>query len=395
MSLPKTYDLVLVGGGVIGLSIAWECAQSGLDVAVIDAGKVGTGSSWAGAGILPSGATIAPLDPLEQLRALSHQLHAAWADKLLEQTGIDNEYRKCGGLYIARTLGEKATLAANRVWWHEHGIPFQQLSRAEVETQHFRQASDETASVGTASVHTISVETTIDNRQHWWLPNDCRVRNPRHIQALVTACALSGVDIIEHDPVVDIKHEGDWIVSCRSAHYQAPQVCLTAGAWTVQLLARLGIETGIMPVRGQMLLYKLPSKPFDCVVNEGHRYLVPRDDGHLLVGSCEEEVGFVAETTESMLNELREWAESIYPALKNQRVVKSWAGLRPGSFDSYPYLGPIPNMPGLSIAAGHFRHGLHWSTGTALLMRQLICEEKSSIELSPFHVYRKFGTLSA
>ncbi len=166
------------------------------------------------------------------------------ADKLLEQTGIDNEYRKCGGLYIARTLGEKATLAANRVWWHEHGIPFQQLSRAEVETQHFRQASDETASVGTASVHTISVETTIDNRQHWWLPNDCRVRNPRHIQALVTACALSGVDIIEHDPVVDIKHEGDWIVCCRSARYQAPQVCLTAGHGRCSYLLGSGSKQG-------------------------------------------------------------------------------------------------------------------------------------------------------
>jgi glycine oxidase len=385
MSLPKTYDLILAGGGVIGLSIAWECAQHGLDVAVVEAGKVGEGSSWAGAGILPSGATIAPLDPLEQLRALSHQLHEVWATKLLEKTGIDNEYRKCGGLYIARTAGEKATLAANRVWWQEHGIPFQQLSRDEVESQYLRPISDDTA----------SVETTKDNRQYWWLGNDCRVRNPRHIQALVAACKASGVTIIEHDPAVDIIREGDWIVSCRSERYQAAQVCLTAGAWTVQLLARLGIETGIMPVRGQMLLYKLPSKPFDCVINEGHRYLVPRDDGHLLVGSCEEEVGFVAETTESMLSELRGWAESIYPALKDQGVVQSWAGLRPGSFDSYPYLGPIPSMPGLSIAAGHFRHGLHWSTGTAVLMRQLLCGEKPSIELSPFHVYRKFGTLSA
>lgn len=163
----------------------------------------------------------------------------------------------------------------------------------------------------------------------------------------------------------------------------------------MKLLSQLGIETGIMPVRGQMLLYKLDRKPFDCVVNEGHRYLVPRDDGHLLVGSCEEEVGFVAETTESMLSELRGWAESIFPPLREQVVLRSWAGLRPGSFDSYPYLGPIPNMPGLSIAAGHFRHGLHWSTGTALLMRQWICGEATSMELSPFHVYRNFGTLSA
>ena len=390
MSLQKTYDLILVGGGVIGLSIAWECAKHGLEVAVVDAGRVGSGSSWAGAGILPSGATIQPQDPLEQLRALSHQLHETWAAKLHEQTGIDNEYRKCGGLYIARSAGEKATLAANRVWWQEHGIPFQQLSRNDVEIHGF----GPTVSAGQSVAHP-PVDTLSDNRQFWWLPNDCRVRNPRHIQALLAACKASGVDIIEHNAVVDISHAGDWVVSCKVGCYQASKVCLTAGAWTVQLLSQLGIETGIMPVRGQMLLYKLEDRPFDCVVNEGHRYLVPRDDGHLLVGSCEEEVGFVAETTESMLSELRGWAESIFPPLRDQSVKKSWAGLRPGSFDSYPYLGPIPNMPGLSIAAGHFRHGLHWSTGTAVLMRQFICGVATSMELSPFHVYRNFGTLSS
>lgn len=390
MSEKQSYDLILVGGGVIGLSIAWECAQHGLKVAMVEAGRVGAGSSWAGAGILPSGATIQPLDPLEQLRALSHTLHETWASKLLALTGIDNEYRKCGGLYIARSAGEKATLAANRVWWQEHGIPFQQLSRHDVEKYGYKP----TVTVGQI-VDQKPDNHPPDNRQFWWLPNDCRVRNPRHIQALLAACEATGVDIIEHNEVADIGQAGDWVVSSKLGSYRAPNVCLTAGAWTVKLLSQLGIETGIMPVRGQMLLYKLDRKPFDCVVNEGHRYLVPRDDGHLLVGSCEEEVGFVAETTESMLSELRGWAESIFPPLKEQVVLRSWAGLRPGSFDSYPYLGPIPNMPGLSIAAGHFRHGLHWSTGTALLMRQWICGEVTSMELSPFHVYRNFGTLSA
>jgi glycine oxidase len=163
----------------------------------------------------------------------------------------------------------------------------------------------------------------------------------------------------------------------------------------VKLLSKLGVKSGIMPVRGQMLLYRFERKPFPCVINEGHRYLVPREDGHVLVGSCEEEVGYVAETTEGMIAELKTWAESLYPPLKENPIVSSWAGLRPGSFDSYPYLGPVPGMRDMTVAAGHFRHGLHWSTGTALLMRQLICGEATSMELSPFHVCRKFGTLSA
>lgn len=383
MSQRRTYDLILVGGGVIGLSIAWECAQAGLSVSVIEANQIGRGSSWAGAGILPSGATIKPLDPLEQLRALSHSLHESWAAKLLEQTGIDNEYRRSGGLYVARSAGEKATLAANRFWWNEHGIPHELLDPDFVSSE-FPGLTSNGASESRNASH-----------QYWWLPNDCCVRNPRHIQALRAACLINQVTIIETSPVVDIVRDGDWKLICETVDYRAKHVCLTAGAWTVKLLSKLGVKSGIMPVRGQMLLYRFERKPFPCVINEGHRYLVPREDGHVLAGSCEEEVGYVAETTEGMIAELKTWAESLYPPLKENPIVSSWAGLRPGSFDSYPYLGPVPGMRDMTVAAGHFRHGLHWSTGTALLMRQLICGEATSMELSPFHVCRKFGTLSA
>ena len=118
----KPFDLMLCGGGVIGLSIAYQCAQHGWKVLVVDSMAMGQAASWAGAGILPAGATIAALDPLEQLRSLSHLLHRDWAKQLLLETGIDNEYRQCGGVYLARTAAERATLSANRMWWDEHGI---------------------------------------------------------------------------------------------------------------------------------------------------------------------------------------------------------------------------------------------------------------------------------
>jgi glycine oxidase len=107
-----------------------------------------------------------------------------------------------------------------------------------------------------------------------------------------------------------------------------------------------------------------------------------------LAGSCEEEVGFDSTTTDSMIAQLRGWAEQIVPELSAMPIASTWAGLRPGSFDSFPYLGTLHPWENAYVAAGHFRHGLHWSTATAELMLQHMRGEPTSIDLAPFRVQR-------
>ncbi len=388
--LMRRYDLVVVGGGVIGLSIALEAALRGWSVMVIEAGRVGRGSSWAGAGILPAGAQVPALDPLEQLRSLSDRLHEEWASRLLTMTGIDTEYRRCGGIHIAVTAAERATLAANRIWWREHGIAFERWSASQIES---------------ASPALAQLAATHPGAEYWYVPGDGRLRNPRHLAALIAACRELGVEILEQSHVTGWEHSGRCIEAVRVASgprsdaasqvdrgenptIPCSRVCIANGAWAGPLLSELGIPTGILPVRGQMVLYRCPSKPFDMVVEEGHRYLVPRDDGRLLAGSCEEEVGFDASTTDEQIASIRQWAEERMPMLQSTPVEATWAGLRPGSFDSYPYLGSLPPWENATIAAGHFRHGLHWSTGTAKLMVQRMAGEPTSIDLAPFSVQR-------
>ncbi|MCE3014361.1 MAG: NAD(P)/FAD-dependent oxidoreductase [Pirellula sp.] len=376
MSDSKYYDLVVCGGGAVGLSIAYECVKNRWTVCVLDAGEIGKGSSWAGAGILPAGASVDALDPLEQLRALSHRLHPLWAEELLEFTGIDNEFRRCGGLYLARTRAERATLRANCSWWDDHGIAYQQSTVGQI-SQHLS---------GLKSVTLVEPEA-----ECWWVPGDCRVRNPRHLKALQTALTQLGVEFLPHTSVLDFHHQSGRIdrANCEGNRVvRGNAFCVASGAWASKLISTVGVATGIMPVRGQMLLYKLASSAFSCVINEGHRYLVPRDDGHLLVGSCEEEVGYVTETTQEKTDELRDWAIGLMPVLTENRLVQSWAGLRPGSFDSYPYMGKVPGFENLFVAAGHFRHGLHWSTATGVLMQQLMFGEPTDIDLEPFRVLR-------
>lgn len=390
----SNFDLVVCGGGVIGLSIAYQCVKEGWKVCVVERGKLGQASSWAGAGIFPSGALTSPLDPIEQLRALSHPLHAIWAKELLELTGIDNEYRPCGGLYLARTAAENATLVANTLWFEDHQIPYERWNEEQAkkrvpvlaDSATLRQFGLQGRAIGTA---TNRPQASLPS--YWWMPNDCRVRNPLHIEALSKALEILGVTILENCEVSQVLPDKEMGFQTRLANSQSlhsTRVCIATGAWTQQLLEPLGIHTGVLPVRGQMLLYKADEPLFTCVVNDGHRYLMPRDDGHILAGSCEEEVGFDNSTTPEMLAELQDWAQSVVPVLKSLPLVKSWAGLRPGSFDAYPYLGEAPGFRNLFIASGHFRHGLHWSTGTALLMQQLMSGQKTSINLEPFRIMR-------
>ena len=382
MSLASHYDLAVLGGGVVGLSIAAQCAKRGWRVCLVDRSEIGKESSWAGAGILPAGATLRVDDPIEQLRQLSDQLHEEWARWLRDYTDIDTEYRRSGGFYLARSPAERATLRANCFWWQELGIEYRTLSSKDV--------SDMTSMIA-------PTEAPGQECEYYWVARDGKLRNPRHLAALKLACQKLGVDFQEHTEVVNLQatEAGIDFVECHRKPFEnqklqivADRYCLTTGAWTAPLLKPLGIETGIYPVRGQMQLYRFDQQPFSYVVNEGHRYLVPREDGRVLVGSCEEEVGFVKETTLEMMEQLRSWALSVCPKLDGATLESQWSGLRPGSIDTYPYLGTLHPYKNGYIAAGHFRHGLHWSTATAVLMDQHMRGEPTAIDLEAFRVQR-------
>jgi len=349
----------------------------------MDRQEVGKESSWAGAGILPAGASAAIDDPIECLRQLSDRLHEEWAVWLREYTQIDTEYRRSGGMYLARSAAERATLRGNCLWWQELGIEYDRLSQEEVSASYPLIAPVSSSNTGL---------------DFYFVPRDAKVRNPRHLGALKVACQRIGVQILERTEVSEIVVNGSSIerleLTCldgssnRIDFSDADRYCITTGAWTTPLLESIGIAVGVYPVRGQMQLYHLEQPPFPFVLNEGHRYIVPREDGRVLVGSCEEEVGFNKGTTREMMGQLTEWALSVCPGLVDARLELQWSGLRPGSFDAFPYIGTLYPYTNGFVAAGHFRHGLHWSTATAVLMHQHMSGQKPLIDLEPFRIQR-------
>lgn len=377
-------DLLVIGGGVVGLSIALEASRIPWRVVVLERQSVGRGASWAGAGILPPGAKRPTADPIEQLRALGDRLFPEWCRRLEEATGIDPGYRRCGGLYLGRSRAERATLRANQPWWDELGIAYEPWARRELQA---RMPQLDLGLVHGAAASPNERESDSESLA-WYLPDESQVRNPRLLQALAEACRRQGVVLVEDAPLERMAIEGDdrAIALTSRGRWSGRRACLTGGAWT-PFFHEL-VPPAIYPVRGQMLLYRSAAPRFASIVNEGHRYLVPRDDGHLLVGSCEEEAGYELATTESAIADLRGWAESLVPDLTRDPLLRQWSGLRPATIDGLPYLGAVPSAAPLYLAAGHYRHGIHWSVATARLMVQLMQGQPTSIDLNPFRLVR-------
>jgi glycine oxidase len=360
-------DLLVIGGGVVGLSIAYEASRRGRNVTVIDAGQPGREASWAGAGILPP-AGHGSLDPLEQLTALSNRLHAQWTDELRSETGCENGYRRCGGLYITRHPKEIAALPEFTAWLESRHIAAERLTAAELAT--LEPALKPTGYLAFA----------------YLLTDECQIRNPRHLKALLTALAGRGVTIVPEAGTENFEVRGGRItqVRTRAGNFSADQICIATGSWTSDVVRQLGVNLSIKPVRGQIALVRLPEVPFTRIVNEGPRYLVPRDDGRVLIGSTEEDAGFDRSTSQPAIDELLAFAASISPCLAEGKLEQAWAGLRPASRDGLPYLGAIPGLDNAWIAAGHFRSGLQLSPGTATVLNQLMAGEPPEVELAMF-----------
>ena len=389
-------DCLVIGGGVIGLTTAWKLAQQGLSVRVCDQSTPGREASWAGAGILPPGypgaasssvpaagsvsgsvafrsakgrsfaeqkTTLA--DPLTRLTSVTCALWPELSSELLAATGIDNEFHRCGGLELS--VGTRDELIDSRAHWDAIGARTEWLEPVAVR----------------------ELEPACSGREPaFLLPDLCQVRNPRHLAALLRACQLAGVEITPDCSVTGwISHPGR-LTAAVTPHGEiaAGQFCVTAGAWSSQLLARAGVTLEVIPVRGQIVLLEPSAVRLTRVIERDKRYLVPRRDGHILIGSTEELTGFEKANTDEGVSGLLEFAYDICPALRDARIEQCWSGLRPCATRGRPFIGPVPGWENLLVATGHFRSGLHLSPATAEILVSLMQGQIPKPEWAAFAV---------
>lgn len=364
----------VVGGGAIGLSIAWELSERGRRVTVIDAGDFGSGTTSAATGILPPASFSGATDSIDRLRGFSHQRFPQWATRLLEVTGIDVELRSCGGWYLADGPGEAAALMAMKSYWDEMGI---ESSPATMEQ--FRQREPAVRGPLVDSMTRVL-----------WAPNEYRIDPRAYARALREACQQSDVTLMPSTSVLSVDDQRTHAnVQTQHERYRFERVILCGGPQLGQLASAYRLGQSIIPIRGQVLRFQLRPGMLQSVINVGNRYLVHRDDGTVLVGSCEEEAGFDRRTTPEVLESLTHFAKSLVPEIGDARLVESWAGLRPMTFDGFPMIGRVPESETIYVAGGHYRSGIHLSPGTAVAMADLLLGQTPAVNLDDFRVMKQ------
>lgn len=361
-TMTKQQQVVVVGGGVIGLLTAFNLATQGRAVVVLDRSSVGQESSWAGGGI------VSPLYPWRYspaVTALAHwsqDFYPQLAQRLFAATGVDPEVHTTGLYWL--DLDDEADALA---WAAREGRP---LSKVDVSA-----ARDAVPVLGPGFAQAI------------YMADVANVRNPRLVKSLRAALlALPGVTLHEHCAVEGFIQEGGSIVGVNTAQgeVRGDEVVLAAGAWSGELLASLGLTLPVEPVKGQMILYKCASNFLSCMVLAKGRYAIPRRDGHILIGSTLEHEGFDKTPTESALDSLRASAVELIPALVDAEVVGHWAGLRPGSPEGIPYIGKVPGFEGLWLNCGHYRNGLVLAPASCQLFADLLLGHEPVIDPAPY-----------
>jgi glycine oxidase len=361
-------DVLVIGGGIIGLTSAYYLAKAGLSVEVIDRGDLGREASWAGAGIIPPGNPQRAAKAIDRLRAVGSDRFPSLSAELAERTGIDNGYVRCGGVEFLRAEDEYALDL-----WHAEGIPYRKVGAEELRRLE-------------PNVEPLVVATA------YLLDSCAQVRNPWHLRALIAACERVGVRLVAGAGFAGWDMEAGSVrgVRTRSGTTAAGWYLIAAGAWSEELLAPLGCRPGVHPVRGQIVLFRSRPGLISRVLMAGKHYLVPRPDGRILAGSTEEpEAGFEKANTPEGVKGLIDFAGQLVPRLADAEVEKTWAGLRPGSPDGLPYIGPVPGHAKVLVAAGHFRAGVQLSIGTAEIVRDLITGKEPAVSIDAFRPDRE------
>jgi glycine oxidase len=369
----KPGDVVVIGGGVIGLSIAYCLSREGVTVTVLDKGGLGQGASWAGAGMIPPHVERLKTNPTIELRSWSALLYPEWSQSLLAETGIDNGYRKTGGVDVGFDLSEDNELKTSAGRWRNEKIVYERL-----EPRDFKR---------------VEPALNPELRVAYYLPDRAQIRNPRHLKALVKALEGRGVDLRPGTGVVGFEASGGRVTAVKLEGGSIPcgTAIVSAGAWSSGLLEGLGVQVATTPLKGQIVLLRSDRPLIRRIIEHGKNYLVPRDDGRILVGATEEDAGFDTRTTTEALRDLRLEAQRLCPILESAEVERSWAGLRPGSVDSKPYLGFAPGFKNLIVATGHKRAGLQLAPASAEVIADLAMNRPPRVDLTPYRLDREPG----
>lgn len=360
----KDFDVAIIGGGIIGLSLARKLKKRGAErVGLIESNNaVGMEASWAAGGMLAPQSEANEANAFFKLGSASRDLYPKFAEELFEETGINVELEKTGTLYLAFSEHDLNELEKRYNWQTKAGLQVEKLNANEAR----------------------EIEPYISENVLGALrfPQDTQVENRLVLMALIASCKNLGVEFFVNTKAETLLIENERITGVETSKgiIRAEKIIISCGAWASGLnftdnnIKRVRIE----PVRGQILCFKRSdSRNIRHVIYSPRGYVVPRMDGRILAGSTSERAGFERQVTCEGVNSITEIALEIAPTVAGFPLVDYWSGLRPMSSDAMPVIGESKSIKGLYYAVGHYRNGILLAPVTAkLLAEEIVTGEK-------------------
>jgi glycine oxidase len=360
-------DCIVVGGGVIGLLTARQLFLAGADVLLLEKGPLGGESSWAGGGI------ISPLypwrydDAVNVLAERSKKIYPGLAKKLFHDTAQDCELINSGLFTVIDNL-QVNTYGEILDWAKTWSVNASYINDA-------------------AAVHAIEETVSDAVQQGIWMPDILQIRNPKFVKALKASFDLLAIPYHEQTEVDEIVIKNNKVCGVRTKQKTilADKIIIASGAWSAQFKATEA-SVSVLPVKGQMIMYKgEPDLVKRIVLSEGH-YIIPRKDGRILAGSTLEKIGFDKTISSSAFEELHQAAVELVPLLAGLTVERQWAGLRPGTDKGIPYICQHDEVEGLYVHAGHFRNGIVLGVASAELMADIVLDREPWCDVRPYRM---------
>ena len=368
----KNFDVAVIGGGLIGVSIALELAAEKLRVVVLERQEPGNEASWAAAGML-SPAPDSPRDaPLVPLSRESLRLYPDFVSTVEEASGKSAGFAREGALEVF--FGPQGEAERNS---RISALRAFQIAAEPIQAVTAREWERPLAPNAAAAA---------------WLPEECSVEPRSLMRAALVAAKQRGVEVRPNCGVTHLLREGDRCtgVVAGEARFAAGHVVVAAGCYSSDVASEAGTLSEYWPtrpVRGQMLALRPRAPSLQRVLRCERGYLVPRADGRIVAGSTSEEAGFEKRTTDEGVRKILGVARELVPDLADAQLIEAWAGLRPGTPDDLPILGPT-GIDGLLAATGHYRNGILLAPVTAKLIREWIVGGRASLAAEAFSPLR-------
>ncbi len=374
----RRFDALIAGGGVIGLSCAWRASQRGLSVCVLERDRAGSGATDVAAGMLaPVGEASWGEESLLRLNLASHAIWPRFAEELERESGAASGFARIGALHVALDRDETEELRRQHDLHREHGLESEWLEPGAC--RELEPGLAPSVAGGVLAPHEGAAD-------------------PRQLSAaLLAALRARGATVLEGAEVADAEFgDGVSVTTSDGSALRADALVLATGCFSGQT-PWLAPEARppVRPVKGEILTLRQRADAPVCerIVVGDRLYMVPREDGRLLVGATVEERGFDTTVTAGGVHELLREAYRTLPDIAETELVEVRAGLRPGTPDNAPLIGPGEHE-GLLIATGHFRNGVLLAPATAEAVAALLAGERPGVDIAPFDPGR-FGTARA